>query len=146
MKHKIKTAVCVIIVLAILIPVVLEFGTGHVNKTELEVGTSQMYTEQEIKEASKALKLYFFLHMRGFELQEISYQEEASHFLAQEMTQKGRIKSEKCMIVFESKFRKVHGSDNNDAYGEMESGYQWILIRDKEGGRWHIDESMCGYG
>ena len=128
-------------ILMLVVLYVLEFDTGHIYHVEVEIGESELYTDDEIEEAASVLKCYFFLNMPGFEIREISYQEEEAYPQMLAMAETGEIGGMENVIVFRSVYVRLHGYDG---VGEnnTEQTRQWILTRDSEEGKWKVDTSI----
>ncbi len=124
---------------------VLEFNTGHVWHVETKFGETKIYGYDDLREAAGALKCHFFLHMPGYELRELSYDEELVGPELDAMQEEERISKREDAVILESVYVKVHSYDGSGDCNKEQTG-RWILIRDGITGKWRVKASACGCG
>lgn len=143
LQYRYNSIISILLILVLITLFFLEFGTGHINNVVIKTEESKLHSEEEIEEAANVLKYYFFLHMPGFELRELSYREENICSMAEELLEKGKIKSIDDFIVFESVHMKIHDYKGSASMKVEKSGYRWVIIRDSAAGPWKVDASLC---
>lgn len=142
-QHRYNSIISILLILILITLFFLEFGTGHINNVTIKMDESERYSEEEIEEAADVLKYYFFLHMPGFELRELSYREENICPMAEELLKKGKIQNMDDFIVFESVHVKIHDYRGSASLNVEKTGYRWVLIRSGRTKSWEVDPSLC---
>ena len=120
---------------------ILEFDTGHISHVDIRYGESDIYSDEEIEEAASVLKSYFFIHMPGYELRALSYQEEEAYPQLLAMDEAGMEARLGQAIIFESVYVKLYSYDGMEE-SNVEQSRKWVLVREGEAGKWKVDPSI----
>ncbi len=144
-----KAAVCALAMFLVFCTVFIymEFFTGHVRNAKVRFNESEKYSQEELSEAVAALKRELFWKMWGCELQEVAYREWIDYNVSKEEQKEAGIGREEDFIILETKSVVTYdfcplysGSMVEGARDDME----WVLVRNKETGRWRVAGALGG--
>jgi len=109
---------------------------GHVRDSETSIGTSQVYTEKEIRDAAEDVEDYFKKNFAGCKLRYLSYDEDRTW---DEQLRWAEKYGEEQAIILYSEYVPYYVQRLGSA--EPMTDFRWILTR--SGGKWTL--RVCGY-
>lgn len=121
-------------------------SAGNSKNVKIEIGSSEKFTEAEIRQAADAVKEKF-KDFTDCELLRLYYDEERSDSAVKSFLEngKGSINGARAenTIVLHSDFYAGSKAEGGFTPDMEYTNWMFILIRDNETSRWHVDG--CGY-
>ena len=112
---------------------------GKIEDVRVDIGPSEIYSEEEIDDAVYEILTYFRREFGGCSLTRLEYIESKSADAAAEWAKQYDADQ---AIVLVSTFEVTGKTDGSLAYGETYQNWQWILVRNNSG-KWQV--KTCGY-
>lgn len=136
-RHKMKKILVLLTVLCLM------FTVGCI-KTNIKIGESQKFSQDEIESAMDCVKETFNLNFDDCTLTDLWYEEEASNKVMRMYKNSGRGSingvDESNVIVLHSNFKVGSNQDTVFTPNSVYFNWSWTLIRDGESGEWVADE------
>ncbi|MRX73833.1 DUF4829 domain-containing protein [Bacillus lacus] len=135
-----KGAAAVIIV--VLLMLIYHLQSGKVNDAVVSIEYSSTFTSEEIEGAVGTVKKKF-REFQGCELTDLKYSETYSKRKAEEYltygggTGKG-LTSENVIVLLSTFTVGFSGGDGSFDPHSIQSDWNWILVREKKGGKWRV--------
>lgn len=129
----------VLLLTAMVLAFTLTACQGKIEDVRVDIGPSEIYSEEEIDDAVYETLTYFQREFGGCSLTRLEYIESKSADAAAEWAKQYDADQ---AIVLVSTFEVTGKTDGSLAYGETYQNWQWILVRNN-GGKWQV--KTCGY-
>ena len=119
-------------------------NTGKTEYVAVEVGKSAKFSEAEINNAIKQIKVKF-KDFKGCTLKKLWYDEDTSNSMIDGYLKNGKgsvngAKAENVIILLSDFDVDSSGGDGSLEPNSTYSSWNWILIRDSETGSWIVDD------
>lgn len=129
----------VLLLTAMVLAFTLTACQGKIEDVRVDIGPSEIYSEEEIDDAVYEILTYFRREFGGCSLTRLEYIESKSADAAAEWAKQYDADQ---AIVLVSTFEVTGKTDGSLAYGETYQNWQWILVRNNSG-KWQV--KTCGY-
>jgi len=120
--------------------------TGKIGDIEVDIGSSSIFSRDEIMDAAKVITEHFSFNFNGCTLTHLWYNEEQSENMLNAYMTNGRGSingvDRKNVIVILSNFDVgTSGHSPSLDSGTTYEKWNWILIRDSKNDSWRVDDS-----
>lgn len=129
----------VLLLTAMVLAFTLTACQGKIEDVRVDIGPSEIYSEEEIDDAVYEILGYFRREFGGCSLTRLEYIESKSADAAAEWAKQYDADQ---AIVLVSTFEVTGKTDGSLAFGETYKNWQWILVRKGSKG-WQV--KTCGY-
>ena len=116
-------------------------GWGSTRGLQTKIGSSDVYTQEDIESAVKIVKEFFRKEFEGCTLKTLEYSEELTRDDAEEWAE--QYDAEEAIVLLSSFTVGIYGSDGSLNPGSTYENWQWILTRNS-GEAWTLQ--TWGYG
>lgn len=110
---------------------------GDVSEVEIAAYSSEIYTDADIESAMDTAISYFKHNFSGCKLLEIAYAGDASLEKYKEFAERNN--ADEVIVLISSFYVDSSGGDGSLSADSTYSGWNWILVRSKNGKWKHVD-------
>jgi len=140
-RIRIITLLCIILVIAFFVAFK---QAGKTNNVVVSIGTSGKFSEKEINDAVKCVKINF-RDFKGCNLTKLWYNEKQSNNIAKGYLKGGKgsvnaAKAENVIVLLSNFDVDFSGANQGFNPNSKYSNWNWILVRNSKTGNWQVDD------
>lgn len=142
MNKKVIIFITIIGVIGIILVFVRFHIGGDISNVNRTITLSEVYREQDIANAMDVVEEYFKSKFKGCTLTDLWYDEDISISASEEWAE--QYNAEEAIVLLSNFKVDSSGGDGSLEPNGTETGWQWILVRDKKSSKWKL--VTWGYG